>query len=137
MVSTYIIVSAVIAFIAIALGAAYTTGALDPVIEQMGIMVFKAKAEAEKKKLQAQGMKEGEDFVGGKFPVQLLLYFHPVSYFRGGHPSMFLGYGGTLANSLEMWFSASRRHADRTSQTNSRETNRPMTWPRVLGALVD
>lgn len=67
MVSTYVIISAVIAFIAVALGAAYTTGALDPVIEQMGIMVFKAKAEAEKEKLQAQGMKEGEDFVGGKF----------------------------------------------------------------------
>ncbi|KAH7317755.1 hypothetical protein BKA65DRAFT_557166 [Rhexocercosporidium sp. MPI-PUGE-AT-0058] len=64
MVSTYIIVSAVIAFIAVALGAAYTTGALDPVIEQFGIMFFKAKAEAEKKKLQAQGMKEGQDFVG-------------------------------------------------------------------------
>ncbi|KAG4414574.1 hypothetical protein IFR04_012272 [Cadophora malorum] len=63
MVSTYIIISAVIAFIAVALGAAYTTGALDPVIEQMGIMFFKAKAEAEKKKLQAQGMKEGEDFM--------------------------------------------------------------------------
>tara|TARA_R110002060_G_scaffold3457_4_gene5442 strand:- start:1016 stop:1237 length:222 start_codon:yes stop_codon:yes gene_type:complete len=66
MVSTYIIISAVIAFIAVALGAAYTTGALDPVIEQMGIMFFKAKAEAEKKKLQAQGMKEGEDFMDGE-----------------------------------------------------------------------
>ena len=66
MVSTYIIISAVIAFVAVALGAAYTTGALDPVIEQMGIMFFKAKAEAEKKKLQAQGMKEGEDFMDGE-----------------------------------------------------------------------
>lgn len=66
MVSTYIIISAVLAFIAVALGAAYTTGALDPVIEQMGIMFFKAKAEAEKKKLQAQGMKEGEDFMDGE-----------------------------------------------------------------------
>lgn len=72
MVSTYIIISAVIAFIAVALGAAYTTGALDPVIQQIGIMFFKAKAEAEKKKLQAQGMKEGEDFVGGKSLFGLL-----------------------------------------------------------------
>ncbi len=66
MVSTYVIVSVIISLIAVTLGAAYMTGALDPAIEQMGIMVFKAKAEAEKKKLQAQGMKEGEDFVGGK-----------------------------------------------------------------------
>lgn len=71
MVSTYVIISAVIAFIAVALGAAYTTGALDPVIEQIGILLFKAKAEAEKKKLQAQGMKEGQDFVGG----ELIRYF--------------------------------------------------------------
>ncbi|PBP28433.1 hypothetical protein BUE80_DR000498 [Diplocarpon rosae] len=63
MVSTYIIISAIVAFIAAALGAAYTAGALDPVIKEIGIFFFKAKAEAEKKKWQAQGMKEGEDFV--------------------------------------------------------------------------
>ncbi|WYZ45403.1 hypothetical protein EsH8_VIII_000719 [Colletotrichum jinshuiense] len=42
---------------------AYQQGMLDPIIEQVGIMLFKAKAEAEKKKLQAQGMKAGQDFV--------------------------------------------------------------------------
>ncbi|GKT48527.1 uncharacterized protein ColSpa_08708 [Colletotrichum spaethianum] len=45
---------------------AYQQGMLDPVIEQIGIMVFKAKAEAEKKKRQAQGMKAGQDFVDGE-----------------------------------------------------------------------
>lgn len=70
MVNAYLIVSAIIAIIAVALGAAYTSGALDPVIEQIGIFLFKAKAEAEKKKLQAQGMKEGEDFVSGEFGWQ-------------------------------------------------------------------
>ncbi|KAK2629564.1 hypothetical protein QTJ16_000384 [Diplocarpon rosae] len=63
MVSTYIIITGVVAFIAAALGAAYTAGALDPVIKEIGIFFFKAKAEAERKKWQAQGMKEGQDFV--------------------------------------------------------------------------
>jgi len=67
MVNAYLIVSAVLAFIAIALGAAYMSGALDPVIEQGGIWFFKAKAEAEAKKLQAQGLKEGEDFMKGEW----------------------------------------------------------------------
>ena len=75
MVSTYIIISAIVAFIAVALGAAYTGGALDPIIEQLGIMLFKAKAEAEKKKLQAQGMKEGEDFVSGKSLICFTICF--------------------------------------------------------------
>lgn len=66
MVSAFIIISALIAIVAIALGAAYTTGALDPVIEKIAVFLFKAKAEAEAKKLQAQGMKEGEDFLKGK-----------------------------------------------------------------------
>lgn len=63
MVDTYVIVSAVVAILAIALGIAYQTGALDPVIEQIGIMFFKAKAKAEEKKMEAQGKKEGEDFL--------------------------------------------------------------------------
>lgn len=33
--------------------------------------MFKAKAEAEKKKMQAQGMKAGQDFVDGEFPSAL------------------------------------------------------------------
>ena len=67
MVSTYIIVSAIVAIIAIALGGAYVSGAMDPVVEQIGIYFFKAKAQAEAKKLQAQGLKEGEDFIKGEF----------------------------------------------------------------------
>ena len=66
MVSAFLIVSVVIAFVAIGLGAAYTTGALDPVIEQISIYFFKAEAKAEEKKLQAQGLKEGEDSFKGK-----------------------------------------------------------------------
>jgi len=61
--NTLLVVSAIVAFIAIALGGAYLSGALDPVIEQIGIYFFKAKAKAEEKKLQAQGLKEGEDFL--------------------------------------------------------------------------
>ena len=63
MVSAYVIVSAIIAIIAVALGVAYTTGAADPLIEQIGIWFFKAKAKAEEKKLEAQGQIEGEDFL--------------------------------------------------------------------------
>ncbi|EHL01353.1 hypothetical protein M7I_2686 [Glarea lozoyensis 74030] len=64
---TYIIVSIVVALVTVALTAAYMTGALDPVIKEMGVLFFKAKAEAEAKKMQAQGMKEGEDFFKGLF----------------------------------------------------------------------
>lgn len=67
MASTSILVSIVVALIAVALGAAYSTGAFDPIIEQIGIMIFKAEAKAEEKKLEAQGMKEGEDFLSSKF----------------------------------------------------------------------
>ncbi|TLS31144.1 hypothetical protein PpBr36_02978 [Pyricularia pennisetigena] len=42
---------------------AYQQGYLDPYIEQVGTYLFKAKAMAEKKRLQAQGMKAGQDFV--------------------------------------------------------------------------
>jgi uncharacterized protein YdgA (DUF945 family) len=66
MVNTYILVSVIIAIIAVALGAAYQTGALDPIIEKIGVYFFKAEAKAEEKKMEAQGMKEGEDFLKGK-----------------------------------------------------------------------
>ena len=69
MVSIALIVSAIIAFVAIALGAAYQTGALDPVIEKIGVYFFKAEAKAEEKKMQAQGMKEGQDFFKGACSV--------------------------------------------------------------------
>lgn len=67
MANTLLIISAIVAFLAIALGAAYTTGALNPYIEKIGEYFFKAEAKAEEKKLQAQGMKEGEDFLKGMF----------------------------------------------------------------------
>lgn len=63
MVSTALIIAILVAVLATGLGGAYTTGALDPVIQKLGIYFFKAKAKAEKKKLQAQGMKEGQDFM--------------------------------------------------------------------------
>jgi len=66
MVSTALITSLIVALVAIALGGAYMTGALDPVIEQIGVLFFKAEAKAEEKKLEAQGQKEGEDFVKGE-----------------------------------------------------------------------
>jgi hypothetical protein len=66
MANAYLIVSAIVAILAIALGAAYTTGALDPVIEKIGIYFFQAKAKAEEKKMAAQGKKEGEDFLASK-----------------------------------------------------------------------
>ena len=66
MVSATLITAIIIAVLAVALGGAYTTGALDPIIQKLGVMLFKARAQAEKKKLQAQGMKEGQDFMDGK-----------------------------------------------------------------------
>jgi hypothetical protein len=66
MVSTILIISIIVAAIAVGLGAAYMAGMLDQVIEQIGIYFFKAEAKAEKKKLEAQGLKEGEDFAEGE-----------------------------------------------------------------------
>jgi hypothetical protein len=66
MVSAILIVSIVIAVVAAALGGAYMAGMLDQVIEKIGIYLFKAEAKAEKKKLEAQGLKEGEDFFEGE-----------------------------------------------------------------------
>ncbi|TVY26198.1 hypothetical protein LHYA1_G005543, partial [Lachnellula hyalina] len=54
------------AIIAITLGAAYIAGLLDPVIEQVGVMFFRAKAKGEEKKMEARGMKEGQDFFEGE-----------------------------------------------------------------------
>ena len=72
MVNAFLIVSAVIAIIAVALGVAYMSGALDPVIKRIGIYLFKAEAKAEEKKLQAQGLKEGENFLKGELPQELV-----------------------------------------------------------------
>jgi len=66
MVNAYLVISIVIAIIAVALGIAYSTGDLNPIIEQLGVYFFKAKAKAEEKKLEVQGEKEGEDFLKSK-----------------------------------------------------------------------
>jgi hypothetical protein len=67
MVNTYLLISVVVAIIAVALGVAYQTGALDPIIEKIGVYYFKGEAKAEEKKMEAQGMKEGEDFLKGEW----------------------------------------------------------------------
>ncbi|KUI68813.1 hypothetical protein VM1G_04236 [Cytospora mali] len=41
---------------------AYDQGYMDPLIEKFGVYVMKAKAEAEAKQMQVQGLKRGEDF---------------------------------------------------------------------------
>lgn len=71
MVSATLITAIAVAILAAGIGAAYTSGALDPLLQKLGMMFFKAKAQAEKKKLQAQGMKEGQDFMDGKLNLIL------------------------------------------------------------------
>lgn len=66
MVSATLTTAIVVAILLAGLGAAYTSGALDQVLQKVGMIFFKAKAQAEKKKLHAQGMKEGRDFMDGK-----------------------------------------------------------------------
>ena len=72
MVNALLITAIIIAVLAVGLGAAYTSGAADPVIEKIGVYFFKAKAKAEEKKLEAQGLKEGQDFLAGE-PLPLIL----------------------------------------------------------------
>jgi hypothetical protein len=67
MVNTYLIISVVVAILAVALGAAYTTGNLNPLFEWIGVYYFKAKAKAEEKKEEVEGKKEGEDFLKSEF----------------------------------------------------------------------
>jgi hypothetical protein len=74
MVSVLLIISIIIAAIAVAIGGAYMAGMLDQLIEKIGIYFFKAKAKAEEKKLEAQGLKEGQDFLKGIKHSLLLPY---------------------------------------------------------------
>jgi hypothetical protein len=80
MVSIPLIISIVIAAIAVGLGGAYMAGMLDQVIEKIGIYLFKAEAKAEKKKLESQGLKEGEDFSEGKWAFYSLQRQIAVTY---------------------------------------------------------
>jgi hypothetical protein len=54
---------------------AYQTGARDPVIEQVVKYFFKAKAKAEEKKLEAEGQKEGEDFLKSRLSRSCFVCF--------------------------------------------------------------
>ncbi|CAK7206451.1 hypothetical protein SEUCBS139899_009246 [Sporothrix eucalyptigena] len=45
---------------------AYEQGYLDPLIEKFGVYLFKAKAKAEEKELEAEGLNAGEDFLKGQ-----------------------------------------------------------------------
>jgi hypothetical protein len=73
--TTYSILTSLLIVIALTASGyfAYQQGYLDPLIEKVGVFVFKAKAVAEAKEMQAKGMKAGEDFVGCKFPVAALV----------------------------------------------------------------
>ncbi|KAH8911464.1 hypothetical protein BR93DRAFT_934923 [Coniochaeta sp. PMI_546] len=67
-VTTYSILTSLLIVLALTAGGyfAYQQGYLDPLIEKVGVLVFKAKAVAEAKEMQAKGMKAGEDFVGSQ-----------------------------------------------------------------------
>lgn len=67
-VTAYSIITSLLIVLALTAGGyfAYQQGYLDPLIEKVGVLVFKAKAEAEAKEMQAKGMKAGQDFVGSE-----------------------------------------------------------------------
>ena len=67
--TTYQVLISLITIIAVMVAGwfAYDQGYLDPVIEKIGEYMFKAKAKAEEKKMEAEGLKRGEDFVDCKF----------------------------------------------------------------------
>jgi len=66
--TTYSLLTSLLIALALTAGGyfAYQQGYLDPLIEKVGVFVFKAKAVAEAKEMQAKGMTAGEDFVGCK-----------------------------------------------------------------------
>jgi hypothetical protein len=66
--TTYSLLISLLTVIALSAGGyfAYQQGYLDPLIEKVGVLVFKAKAVAEAKEMQAKGMTAGKDFVGCK-----------------------------------------------------------------------
>lgn len=73
--TTHSLLSSLIIVLALAAGGyfAYQQGYLDPLIEKVGVYFFKAKAKAEEKEMQAEGMKAGEDFVGCSIPSHCLV----------------------------------------------------------------
>lgn len=83
--TTYSLLISFLTVIALSAGGyfAYQQGYLDPLIEKVGVLVFKAKAVAEAKEMQAQGMTAGKDFVGCKsnLPSLLPARYGPVQLF--------------------------------------------------------
>jgi len=61
-----LLTSIIFAVLIAAVGATYSTGAFAPIIGVVAKYIFKAKAEAETKALEAQGKKEGDDFFKGE-----------------------------------------------------------------------
>ena len=86
--NTYIILSIVVAILAVALGAAYTTGNLNPLFEWIGVYYFKVKGKAEEKKMEAEGKKEWEDFLKSEFSTFRALIFFGVETLDYIGPSM-------------------------------------------------
>lgn len=66
MVSAALIVSIIVAAIAVAIAGAWFAGVFQPLIEKIALYFFKAKAKAEVTALKAQGKKEGVDFLEGR-----------------------------------------------------------------------
>ncbi|KAK6361294.1 hypothetical protein TWF730_005029 [Orbilia blumenaviensis] len=64
----FLLYSIIFAFLVAAVGAAYTSGVLDPIIGEIAKYMLKAKAEAEVQGLKAQGLQEGQDFLREDVP---------------------------------------------------------------------
>ncbi|KAK6520809.1 hypothetical protein TWF506_001052 [Arthrobotrys conoides] len=63
-----ILYSIIFAILVAAVGAAYASGVLDPIIGEIAKYMLKAKAEAEVQGLKAQGLQEGQDFLREEVP---------------------------------------------------------------------
>lgn len=61
-----LIISIIVAVIAVAITGAYFGGVLDDILAPVVKFLFKQKAKAELKALQAQGLKAGQDFFEGE-----------------------------------------------------------------------
>ncbi|KAL2281659.1 hypothetical protein FJTKL_11539 [Diaporthe vaccinii] len=79
--STYQLAISLLTVILVLAGSyfAYDQGYMDPLIEKFGVFMMKAKAEAEAKEMQAQGLKRGEDFVDCKSPFVMPCAAWPVA----------------------------------------------------------